>query len=69
MEYLIKLTQLKHTENYYAKNNSFGKAFLKRLEEKVGNSFKVRKFSNEMYYIISLSMLVHVDDCIELEDE
>ena len=69
MEYLIKLTQLKHTENYYAKNNSFGKAFLKRLEDKVGNSFKVRKFSNEMYYIISLSMLVHVDDCIELGDE
>ena len=69
MEYLIKLVQLKHTENYYAKNNSFGKAFLKRLEDKVGNSFKVRKFSNEMYYIISLSMLVHVDDCIELEDE
>ena len=69
MEYLIKLTQLKHTENHYAKNNSFGKAFLKRLEEKVGNSFKVRRFSNEMYYIISMSMLVHVDDCIELEDE
>ena len=69
MEYLIKLVQLKHTENYYAKNNSFGKAFLKRLEEKVGNSFKVRRFSNEMYYIISMSMLVHVDDCIELEDE
>jgi hypothetical protein len=69
MEYLIKLTQLKHTENYFAKNNSFGKAFLKRLEEKVGNSFKVRRFSNEMYYIISMSMLVHVDDCIELEDE
>jgi hypothetical protein len=69
MEYLIKLVQLKHTENYYAKNNSFGKAFLKRLEDKVGNSFKVRRFSNEMYYIISMSMLVHVDDCIELEDE
>ena len=69
MEYLIKLTQLKHTENYYAKNNSFGKAFLKRLEERVGNSFKVRRFSNNMYYIISLSMLVHKDDCIELGDE
>lgn len=69
MEYLIKLVQLKHTENHYVKNNSFGKAFLKRLEEKVGNSFKVRRFSNEMYYIISMSMLVHVDDCIELEDE
>ena len=69
MEYLIKLVQLKHTENYYAKNNSFGKAFLKRLEDKVGNSFKVRRFSNEMYYIISMSMLVHVDDCIELGDE
>ena len=69
MEYLIKLVQLKHTENYYAKNNSFGKAFLKKLEDKVGNSFKVRRFSNEMYYIISMSMLVHVDDCIELGDE
>ena len=69
MEYLIKLVQLKHTENHYAKNNSFGKAFLKKLEEKVGNSFKVRRFSNEMYYIISLSILVHKDDCIELEGE
>lgn len=69
MEYLIKLMQIKHTENYYVKNNSFGKAFLKRLEEKVGNSFKVRRFSNEMYYIISMSMLVHKDDCIELGDE
>ena len=69
MEYLVKLVQLKHTENYYAKNNSFGKAFLKRLEDKVGNSFKVRRFSNEMYYIISLSMLVHINDCVELGDE
>jgi hypothetical protein len=57
------------SENHYAKNNSFGKAFLKRLEDKVGNSFKVRRFSNEMYYIISMSMLVHKDDCIELGDE
>ena len=69
MEYLIKLVQLKHTENYYAKNNTFGKAFIKRLEDKVGSSFKVRKFGNDMYYIISLSMLVHVGDCIELGDE
>ena len=69
MEYLIKLVQLRHTENYYAKNNSFGKAFLKRLEEKVGNKFKVRRFSDELYYIVSLSMLVHVNDCIELGDE
>ena len=69
MEYLIKLVQLKHTENYYTKNNSFGKAFLKRLEEKVGNKFKVRRFSDELYYIISLSMLVHINDCVALGDE
>lgn len=55
MEYLIKLVQLKHTENYYAKNNSFGKAFLKKLEEKVGFKFKARRFSDEMYYIISVN--------------